>query len=178
MYPPGVSALRATLACRPKGNIMNLKTDLVVAASARALRRDGEIVSPDPPPGKIKTADERMLWDYICAHLRQAGLDHATAGLAIERTVFTYLRLEAATELCDRDGRYQTSKTGWSTPTPWADDEKRLTMELMQWLPKLCLTLPALAKARKDMGDNSKQDDLFGDLVNHATRSPARSSMN
>ncbi|MBY0240937.1 MAG: hypothetical protein K2X55_16615, partial [Burkholderiaceae bacterium] len=66
----------------------------------------------------------------------------------------------------------------WATPTPWADDEKRLTMELMQWLPKLCLTLPALARARKDMGDPSKQDDLFGDLVDHATSSPARSLPN
>lgn len=41
-------------------------------------------------------------------------------------------------------------------------------MELGQWLPKACLTIPSLARVRKDTGVQSGQDDLFGDLVNHA----------
>jgi len=157
---------------------MTMKNGIALSNTALSIRQTGEVVSPDPPPGKINTPDERLHWDYICRYLRSEGIPHSTLGYAIERTVKTYLSLEKVEAQCEDEGRYQTSKTGWATPTPWADDERRLTERLMQWLTKIGMTLPALARARKDLGDNSKQDDLFGELVNHATSSPARSSMN
>jgi hypothetical protein len=49
-------------------------------------------------------------------------------------------------------------------------------MELGQWLPKACLTIPSLARVRKDTGEQGKQDDLFGALVDHAISSPAHAS--
>jgi hypothetical protein len=51
-------------------------------------------------------------------------------------------------------------------------------MELGQWLPKACLTIPSLARVRKDTGEKGGQDDLFGDLVNHATSYPQKRSLN
>ncbi len=157
---------------------MTMKNGLMLSPTALSVSRTGDVISPEPPPGKMTTPDERLHWDYICKHLRQAGVEHSTLGYAIERTVTTYLKLEKAEARCEKDGRYQISKTGWATPTPWSDDEKRYTMELMQWLPKIGMTLPALAKARKDMGEKGAQDDLFTDLVGHAVGSPQRSSMN
>lgn len=120
--------------------------------------------------------EERELFEHICDTLRQAGIEHLTAGLPIAIIVRTFADWLKASQLCDEKGRVQVSKTGWATPTPWAEDEKRLKMELGQWLPKACLTIPSLARVRKDTGAKSGQDDLFGDLVNHATSSPGHAS--
>lgn len=119
------------------------------------------------------TEEEQQLFGHICDTLRQAGIEHLTAGLPIAIIVRTFADWLKACQQCEDKGRVQISKTGWATPTPWAEDEKRLKMELGQWLPKACLTIPSLARVRKDTGARSGQDDLFGDLVNHATRSPA-----
>jgi hypothetical protein len=136
----------------------------------------GEIESPPPPMAMQLTEVERNLYEEICEALRKAGIDHVTSGLAIAFIVRTVAQYLAANKRCEDEGRTQTSKTGWASPTPWAEDEKRLKMELGQWLPKACLTIPSLARVRKDTGDQSKQDDLFGDLVNHAMSSPAHGS--
>ena len=117
------------------------------------------------------TEDEQGLYDHICETLRVAGIEHATAGLPIAIIVRTFADWLKACDECAEKGRTQISKTGWATPTPWADDEKRLKMELGQWLPKACLTIPSLARVRKDTGEKSGQDDLFGELVN--LRGPA-----
>ena len=77
---------------------------------------------------------------------------------------------------CDEKGRTQTSKTGWVTEMPWAKDEARLKMELGQWLPKACLTIPSLARVRKDAGPQGQQDDLFAALASHATSLPGGSA--
>ena len=135
-----------------------------------------DITSPLPPPMLDLSAEERELFAHICETLRQAGIEHLTAGMPIAIIVRTFADWLKACEECDKNGRTQTSKTGWVTPAPWADDEKRLKMELGQWLPKACLTIPSLARVRKDTGAKSGQDDLFGDLVNHATTSPAHAS--
>ena len=132
-----------------------------------------DIVSPPPPPMLQLTRDERDLYDHICDTLRLAGIEHLTAGMPIAIIVRTFADWLAACERCAKEGRTQTSKTGWATPTPWADDEKRLKMELGQWLPKACLTIPSLARVRKDTGEQGKQDELFGDLVRHGTSLPA-----
>lgn len=135
-----------------------------------------EITSPAPPEMLGLSTDERQLYDHICETLRQAGIEHLTAGLPIAIIVRTFADWLKASAECEEKGRFQTSKTGWHTPTPWADDEKRLKMELGQWLPKACLTIPSLARVRKDTGEQGKQDDLFADLVNHATSLPAPAS--
>lgn len=132
------------------------------------------ITSPDPPPVMGLKKEEQEVYDYLCASLREAGVEHLTAGMPIAVIVRTFIGWLNAAKECEEKGRTQTSKTGWVTPLPWADDEKRLKMELGQWLPKACLTIPSLARVRKDTGEKSGQDDLFGDLVNHATSSPAR----
>lgn len=148
------------------------------AVGASTVQAPGAAVaSPDPPPIIGLTDDELEVYRYICESLRVAGIEHLTAGMPLAVIVRTFVDWIAAAKECTEKGRSQTSKTGWATPTPWADDEKRLKMELGQWLPKACLTIPSLARVRKDTGEKSGQDDLFGDLVNHAINSPARSSM-
>ncbi|MGZ9713911.1 hypothetical protein ACXX82_24240 [Glaciimonas sp. GNP009] len=130
-------------------------------------------VSPEPPPVMDLRADEMQVYNYLCASLREAGVEHLTAGMPIAVIVRTFVDWIAAAKQCEEKGRTQQSKTGWVTPLPWADDEKRLKMELGQWLPKACLTIPSLARVRKDTGERSGQDDLFSDLVSHAISSPA-----
>lgn len=147
------------------------------AVGASSVRSAGtETASPDPPPVIGLKDNEAEVYEYICASLRAAGVEHLTAGMPLAIIVRTFVDWIAASKECAEKGRSQISKTGWATPTPWADDEKRLKMELGQWLPKACLTIPSLARVRKDTGEKGGQDDLFGDLVSHAINSPARSS--
>jgi hypothetical protein len=134
----------------------------------------GELTSPLPPPVIGLDEREQEVYDYLCTALRDAGIEHMTAGMPIAVIVRTFVDWLEASKECAEKGRVQISKTGWATPTPWADDEKRLKMELGQWLPKACLTIPSLARVRKDSGPQGQQDDLFGSLVSHATSSPAR----
>lgn len=136
----------------------------------------GDVASPDPPP-LIKLSDEEhQVFDYICASLRAAGVEHMTAGMPVAIIVRKYKMWLDAVATCDEKGRHQTSASGWAQPTPWALDEARLATELGQWLPKACLTIPSLTRVRKDTGAGSGQDDLFADLVQHATVSPGASS--
>jgi len=136
----------------------------------------GDLTSPAPPPVIGLKDEELEVYDYICASLREAGVEHLTAGMPLAVIVRTFIDWIAASKECAEKGRSQTSKTGWSTPTPWADDEKRLKMELGQWLPKACLTIPALARVRKDTGKQGGQDDLFDELVSHGINSPGKRS--
>jgi hypothetical protein len=156
---------------------MDMKSSLgtsLPAVGASAVRSGGDVSSPDPPPVINLDEREREVYEYICESLRGAGIEHLTAGMPIAVIVRTFVDWLEASKQCAQHGRVQVSKTGWATPTPWADDEKRLKMELGQWLPKACLTIPSLARVRKDTGIQGGQDDLFGDLVNHAISSPAR----
>jgi len=134
--------------------------------------------SPDPPPLLDLTESERRVYDYICAGLRASGIEHMTAGMPIAIIVRTYADWIAKRAECEAKGWTQESKNGWHSPTPWAEDEKRLKMELGQWLPKACLTIPSLTRVRKETGVASGQDDLFADLVQHANASPSRSLLN
>lgn len=132
------------------------------------------VESPDPPPLMRLSDDERKVYEYICARLRDAGIEHLTAGMPIAVIVRTYADWLRAARQCDELGRTQESRSGWHSPTPWAEDEKRLKMELGQWLPKACLTIPSLTRVRKDAGVDAGQDDLFSELVGHAAAaSPA-----
>lgn len=138
-----------------------------------AARPAGQAVqSPEPPPLIDLTEEERRVFDYLCARLREAGVEHLTAGMPIAVIVRTYAAWLKACRECDEKGRYQTAQSGWASPAPWAQDEQRLKMELGQWLPKACLTIPSLTRVRKESGVDGGQDDLFADLVAHATAAP------
>lgn len=136
------------------------------------------VKSPEPPPLIDLDDREREVYDYICARLREAGIEHLSAGMPIAVIVRTYSDWLDACKQCETEGRTQRAQSGWHSPTPWADDEKRLKMELAQWLPKACLTIPSLVRVQKDTGQQAGQDDLFGDLVAHATSSPGARSLN
>jgi len=145
------------------------------AAEGRAPARaagGASIKSPEPPPGLEFSARELAVYGYICQVLREAGIEHLTAGMPIAVIVRTYEQWLDALTKCETHGRTQTSKNGWVSDLPWAEDEKRLKMELGQWLPKACLTIPSLTRVRKDSGGGGGQDDLFSDLVGHAISSP------
>lgn len=149
--------------------------DLTPSASSSAMTtsRTPDIKSPEPPPGMQLSEGDLQVYDYICARLRDAGIEHMTAGMPILMIVRTYGDWIKAYTRCEKEGRTQTSpRTGWTSSTPWADDEKRLKMELGQWLPKACLTIPSLTRVRKDTGAGPEQDDLFADLLAHARGSP------
>ena len=137
----------------------------------------GKIESPAAPEMLQLSAAEQQLYSYICESLRTAGVEHMTAGIPIAVIVRTFADWLKAVELCDTKGRTQTSKTGWVTELPWAKDEARLKMELGQWLPKACLTIPSLARVRKDIGQQGQQDDLFAALASHVTNLPGDRSM-
>lgn len=136
----------------------------------------GDITSPDPPPCTDLSDREVALFEHICSTLRAAGVEHITASLPIAIIVKTYDQWLTALDDCENRGRYGTSPNGYSYEKPWAIDERRLKGELNQWLPKACLTIPSLARVRKDTGAGGGQDDLFGDLVQHANALPGRSS--
>lgn len=155
---------------------LNFETALPTVGGSTVRTTTGDVTSPSPPPVIGLKPDELQVYEYICKSLREAGIEHTTAGMPLAVIVRTFIDWLAASKECADKGRSQTSKTGWSTPTPWADDEKRLKMELGQWLPKACLTIPSLARVRKDTGATGQQDDLFADLVSHATSSPNRNS--
>lgn len=143
-------------------------------APGAAARAGQDVQSPDAPPGLTFDDIELQLYAYICESLKAAGIEHMTAGMPIAVIVRTYRDWLKAWDKCEAEGRTQTSqKTGWSSPTPWAEDEKRLKMELGQWLPKACLTIPSFTRVRKESGASGAQDDLFGDLVAHAQNSAA-----
>ena len=133
------------------------------------------VSSPGIPPIIGLDTSERRIWKYICDSLVAAGIEHVTAGLPIAIVVRTYKDwIEAAAE-CEKNGRYQESKNGWSSESPWAADERRLKSELGQWLPKACLTIPSLTRVKREMGVGQGQDDLFADLVGHAQSKPQHS---
>lgn len=158
-------------------HLKNFET-LPPAVGAAGVKSSAELTSPEAPPVIGLNDDELQVYDYLCKSLRQAGIEHLTAGMPLAVIVRTFIDWIKASKECAEKGRVQISKTGWATPTPWADDEKRLKMELGQWLPKACLTIPSLARVRKDTGERGGQDDLFSDLVSHATGSPGRSFSN
>ncbi|WP_230403814.1 P27 family phage terminase small subunit [Undibacterium curvum] len=153
-----------------------MSDDYSFAASPPAVGNAARTIinSPEPPPGMDFDGDEKKIYEYLCCVLRDAGLEHMTAGMPLAVIVRTYRQWLYALRECEEKGRTQVAKSGWAQAAPWAEDEKRLKMELGQWLPKACLTIPSLARVKKETGAVSGQDDLFQDLVSHGLSSPAR----
>lgn len=149
-----------------------------LSADGRGTTGKQLVTSPEPPPLLQLADDEMLVFEYICARLREAGIEHITAGMPIVMVVKKFKRWVEAYQECDTKGRTQESKNGWHSPTPWADEERSLSIELGQWLPKICMTIPSLVRVRKDTGAATGQDDLFADLVQHATSAPKHSLPN
>ncbi|MDW5417734.1 P27 family phage terminase small subunit [Iodobacter sp. CM08] len=138
----------------------------------------GEVISPAKPPGEMNT-QERRVWDYICERLREAGIDHGTFGLAAMVVCKTYIHwIQAESELAKiKDSNFGsyliTTPNGFSQPHQIFYVVSALKKELLQWLPECALTIPSLSNIRSKTGDQSQQDDLFGNLVNHAANRPS-----
>lgn len=118
------------------------------------------------------------MFDYTCAVLREAGLEHITLGVILVMVAQTWIALCGARKKCQDQGRYQTAKSGWVSLAPWAEDEGRCIRTLLDLMPRAGMDLPTLAKIRKEMGDESPQDELFDDLVGHARGSPNAALLN
>jgi hypothetical protein len=131
-----------------------------------------EIKSPPVPPGANLNQRERKVWDYICRVLRDAGMPHITAGLAIAVVCRTFIRWVDAElrlrELEATTGTYfVTTPNGHQQPHQVFYVAAGHKKELLQWLPESCLTLPATVTTRAKLGDEGVQDDLFADLWDH-----------
>jgi len=128
------------------------------------------IKSPAPPPGALNT-QERRVWEYICAQLREVGIEHGSAGLTIKIICRTYVDWLHAVKLCEDEGRYKISGNGNQYEAPHSYTEKQLKRDLLKWLPEACLTIPSLAKAKGKESGNG-QGDLFGELLSYANGHP------
>ncbi|WP_236687506.1 hypothetical protein [Chromobacterium subtsugae] len=141
--------------------------------------KHSEIVSPPPPPGANLAPRERKVWDYVCRHLREAGLDHLTAGLAISIIVKTYVRwIDAEIKLAaveEKNGGtyFIITPNGHEQPHQVFYVVKNLKQELLKWLPESSLTLPSVAAVKAKLGDKAPQDDLFDELLNHGRNHPS-----
>jgi hypothetical protein len=139
-----------------------------VSAVDRTINGQAGAQSPEMPPDFEVTPRRRRLWDYMTGALQAAGVRHATSGLAMVVTIQTFEQWLDAGKMCETKGRTLISAQGNPYPAPWATDESRLKQELGQWLSKLGMTVPAMARVLKDLGDGAAQDDLFSELVGHA----------
>lgn len=135
----------------------------------------GGVRSPAPPPGVNLTTAERRMYEYTCAVLREAKLEHMTLGVVLVMIAQTWVALCAARKKCFENTRYQTAASGWQSLAPWAEDELRCIKTLLELLPRAGMDLVMLAKIRKDMADleDDPQDDLFDEMASHARRSPS-----
>jgi hypothetical protein len=133
-----------------------------------------DLRSPPPPPGAQLSPRERKVWDYICHALRDAGMPHLTAGIAIAVVCKTFIRwvnteLELQNFEASNGGSYFIkTKNDYQQPHQLFYAAAALKKELLTWLPESCLTLPSSVMARAKLGDAGQQDDLFGELLEHA----------
>ncbi|WP_240937514.1 hypothetical protein [Chromobacterium fluminis] len=137
-----------------------------------------DLKSPPPPPGAQLTPRERKVWDYICSNLREAGLEHLTAGLAVSVISKTYIRwLDAEIKLSEFEEKHKTyfvtSPNGHQQPHAAFYVVKQLKGDLLKWLPESCLTIPSVAAVKAKMGDKAPQDDLFDEMLNHGRSHPS-----
>jgi chloramphenicol O-acetyltransferase len=132
-----------------------------------------EVQSPDRPPGQM-SEQEIAVWDYICAQLRAAGIEHTTFGLAAVLVCKTYVDwLSASEELirikqANNGSHLVTLKNGYEQPHQAYYVVRELRRELLQYLPECCLTIPSFANVRSKLGGNGQLDLPFASLVGHA----------
>lgn len=132
--------------------------------------RLGELYSPEPPPMHNMTTQQRRVWSYLIQNLTAAGIPHITAGMLLLRICKAYDTWITLSKKCDEEGRFGVTEKGNSYELPHSYVERDAASVLTGLLEKACLTVETMIAARAKLGDANPQDDLFGDLVNHAAR--------
>jgi hypothetical protein len=133
-----------------------------------------QVRSPDRPPGGMSKA-EIEIWDYICAQLREAGIEHTTFGLAAVVVCKLYVDWLRATDELDfikeeNGGSYMVkTPNGYEQPHQAFYVARDLRKELLLYLPECCLTIPSFATVRSKLGGGGQLDLQFGSLVGHAS---------
>lgn len=129
---------------------------------------------PAPPPGSHLTSQGRRLYYWICEALIDDGRSIRAAGIQIVMLVHTFIAWSADMKLCVELGRYGTSKDGNQFELPHSYNERKARDEIKRELPEACLTVMSQIEARlkeSKIGD-SKQDDLFEELLDHGRSRP------
>jgi hypothetical protein len=132
-----------------------------------------EVESPPPPPGDLSPR-ELEIWNYICAQLRNAGIEHTTFGLAGIVVCKLYADWLSATERLEQlvadEGTYMTkTPNGYEQPHQAYYVARDLRKELLAYLPECCLTIPSFANVRSKLGGSGQLDLPFSSLVAHAS---------
>lgn len=133
-----------------------------------------EVRSPNPASNLGR--DERDVWDYICQLFRDSGVEHMTAGLAIEMICGKWVLWRRAFNKCQRQGTTLESKNGGEYEAPWASQERALSNDLIRLFGQNGMTVMSHAKTKALSGDRAPQDDLFDDMVGHGRSHPSAAS--
>lgn len=129
---------------------------------------------PPPPPGAHLTTQGRRLYYWICEALIEDGRSIRAAGIQILMLVHTFLSWSEDMKRCIEQGRYGKSREGNDYELPHSYNERKSREEIKRELPEACLTVMSQIEARlkeSKIGD-SKQDDLFEELLVHAKSRP------
>ena len=115
------------------------------------------------------------LYDWICVSLIEDGRKIRAAGIQILMIVHTLQTWVADMKLVVELGRYGESENGNRYELPHSYNERNGRNEIKRDLPEACLTVMSQVEARlkeSKMGV-ADQDDLWPELLAHATASPA-----
>jgi len=129
---------------------------------------------PAPPPGSHLSTQGRRLYRWICEALIEDGRTIRAAGMQIVMIVHTFETWSKDMKDCIELGRYGTSENGNRYELPHSYNERNAREQIKRELPEACLTVMSQIEARlkeSKIGD-SKQDDLFEELLGHARSRP------
>ena len=129
---------------------------------------------PAPPPGHGLDRQGMRLYDWICVSLVEDGRKIRAAGIQILMIVHTLRAWVADMKLVVELGRYGQSENGNRYELPHSYNERNGRNEIKRDLPEACLTVMSQVEARlkeSKMGTGD-QDDLWPELLEHATSSP------
>ncbi|WP_088147054.1 hypothetical protein [Achromobacter denitrificans] len=130
---------------------------------------------PMPPP-PIKVDDEwRRIYIWLCDQLIGSKRDITAAAMQLTLLVDCIRAWAHDRALCEKDGRYATSKEGNRYELPHSYNERKGAEQLKRDLPEACMTVMSQVEARlkeSKIGEGG-QDDLFGDLVAHGRSRPS-----
>lgn len=133
---------------------------------------------PAPPPGHGLDRQGMRLYDWICISLIEDGRKIRAAGIQILMIVHTLQAWVADMKLVVDLGRYGESKDGNKYELPHSYNERNGRSEIKRDLPEACLTVMSQVEARlkESKIGGTDQDDLWPELLAHATASPGNAS--
>lgn len=132
-------------------------------------------VIPAPPPGSNFDRQQRRMYDWICVQLIKSGRKVDAAGIQIMLLVHTLDAWSKDLKDCIALGRYGESEKGNRYELPHSFNERAARESIKRELPEACLTVMSgiEARLRESKIGESPQDDLFADLVDHASKRPS-----